>query len=134
PRRRARSRRRADGRRRRGDRGPRAGGPRRRPSVSASLDHDSMIPDAPRGARRRASAAAARLPRPAFQTRLAARVAEPPRPPLGSHDHDPDAPEWTSTSRAPILILLGPLLMIPGMDGTGSPGPRGATSEGLGGR
>src|SRR5436309_11492029 len=69
-----------------------------------------------------------------LQTRLAARVAEPPRPPLGSHDHDPDAPEWTSTSRAPILILLGPLLMIPGMDGTGSPGPRGARSEGLGGR
>src|SRR5207302_116773 len=35
---------------------------------------------------RRASAAAARLARPDSPTRLAARVAEPPRPPLGSHD------------------------------------------------
>src|SRR5438309_1506667 len=42
--------------------------------------------DSPRGARRRAPAAAARLARPRSQTRLAARVAEPPRPPLGSHD------------------------------------------------
>src|SRR5207247_3256551 len=33
-------------------------------------------------------AAAARLARPGSQTRLAARVAEPPRPPLGSHDQD----------------------------------------------
>src|SRR5439155_10237481 len=43
----------------------------------------------PRGARRRASAAAARLARLGSQTRLAARVAEPPRPPLGSHYHPP---------------------------------------------
>src|SRR2546426_884806 len=45
------------------------------------------ITDSPRGARRRASAAAARLALPGSQTRLAARVAEPPRPPLGSHYH-----------------------------------------------
>src|SRR3989441_224934 len=43
---------------------------------------------APRGALRRASAAAARLARPGLQTRLAARSAEPPRPPLGSHYQD----------------------------------------------
>src|SRR5438128_7116952 len=45
----------------------------------------TRVSDSPRGARRRASAAAARLALPGSQTRLAARVAEPPRPPLGSH-------------------------------------------------
>src|SRR5216117_4013888 len=49
----------------------------------------TTFPDSPRGALRRASAAAARLARPRSQTRLAARSAEPPRPPLGSHDHVP---------------------------------------------
>src|SRR3989442_9935534 len=33
-----------------------------------------------------------RLARPDPQTRLAARVAEPPRPPLGSHGHIPRLP------------------------------------------
>src|SRR3989442_1015016 len=56
--------------------------------VTAAVHHrHSSFTDSPRGARRRASAAAARLARPRSQTRLAARVAEPPRPPLGSHDH-----------------------------------------------
>src|SRR2546425_9068741 len=47
----------------------------------------TRITDSPRGALRRASAAATRLARPGLQTRLAARSAEPPRPPLGSHYH-----------------------------------------------
>src|SRR5438034_624412 len=58
--------------------------------VTAAVRHrHSSFPDSPRGAHRRASAAAARLARPRSQTRLAARIAEPPRPPLGSHDHVP---------------------------------------------
>src|SRR5207247_11422601 len=58
--------------------------------VTAAVHHrHSSFPDSPRGAHRRASAAAARLARPRSQTRLAARSAEPPRPPLGSHDHVP---------------------------------------------
>src|SRR5205814_1911500 len=60
-------------------------GARRRASAAAART-TSLVPDSPRGARRRASAAAARLvPRAPFQTRRAARVAEPPRPPLGSY-------------------------------------------------
>src|SRR5439155_549674 len=55
--------------------------PRDGPAARTTRSTDSL-----RGARRRASAAAARLARPDPQTRLAARVAEPPRPPLGSHD------------------------------------------------
>src|SRR5207302_661497 len=49
----------------------------------------TTFPDSPRGAHRRASAAAARLARPRSQTRLAARPAEPPRPPLRPHDPGP---------------------------------------------
>src|SRR6266571_7901317 len=63
-------------------RSPRTAGPQPRDVLRLTLPSST---DSPRGARRRASAAAARLALPSSQTRLAARVAEPPRPPLGSH-------------------------------------------------
>src|SRR5206468_3923611 len=63
-------------------RSPRTAGPQPRDVLRLALPSST---DSPRGARRRASAAAARLALPSSQTRLAARVAEPPRPPLGSH-------------------------------------------------
>src|SRR5206468_3353702 len=51
------------------------------PSAAART---ATFTDSPRGARRRASAGAARLALPGSQTRLAARVAAPPQPPLAS--------------------------------------------------
>src|SRR5439155_1403925 len=68
--------------------------------VTAAVRHrHSSFPDSPRGAHRRASAAAARLARPRSQTRLAAHSAEPPQPPLGSHHHVPrPAPRRASPS------------------------------------
>src|SRR5207247_2159961 len=88
--------------------------PRRRSNRRKSAALPSTSTDSPRGARRRASAAAARLVLPVHrlaarraspslrgrrsarttrsQTRRAARVAEPPRPPLGSYYPFTDSP------------------------------------------
>src|SRR5207247_2440356 len=57
--------------------------------ASASIE-DRRVTDSPRLRLRLALRPrdALRLARSGSQTRLAARVAEPPRPPLGSHDQD----------------------------------------------
>src|SRR5437879_9037338 len=97
--------------------------------------HDPFT-DSPRGARRRASTAAARLARPVHrlasrraspslhgrrsarttrsQTRLPARVAEPPRPPLGSHDPFTDSPPGPRRRASPPPTLPArPLAQLP---------------------
>src|SRR5213076_1342137 len=80
------------------------------PSAAART---ATFTDSPRGARRRASAGAARLALPGSQTRLAARVAEPPQPPLGSHCQvhrlaSPPAAARTATT-VWILVLRIPI-------------------------
>src|SRR2546425_1124377 len=57
------------------------------PPAGAPPPRRLPAPKAPSPSTPRPPAPAARLARPHPQTRLAARVAEPPRPPLGSHGH-----------------------------------------------